>query len=131
MMLKRLLSFFSVAISIGLMIPPWGVAMIFAPGPNDYVTSYYSYFSLMPLGYGNWFPLLTALLSLAVLALLLAGFWKYTKKATVTCLSAAAVASAVSWLLFHSISPAGIVILLLHITALLLELLPSPEKPLK
>ena len=127
-MLRKLLSFFIVAISIALMIPPWGVAMIFAPGPNDYTTSYYSYFSLMPLGNGNWFPILTALLSLAALILLLAGFWKHTKKPVVTCLSIAVSASVMSWLLFHSISSTSIAIALLHVAALLLELFPSQKK---
>lgn len=85
-------------------------------------------FQPMPLGYGNWFPILTALLSLVALILLLAGFWKHTKKPVVTCLSIAVSASVMSWLLFHSISSTSIAIALLHVAALLLELFPSQEK---
>lgn len=60
-------------IAIILMATPFGVAMTFAPSPTKRVTRYFSYFSMMPFGYGNWFPAITAFLSIAVLLLLFVG----------------------------------------------------------
>jgi hypothetical protein len=48
---------------------PYGVVLIFASGPNERVTETFSYFSMTPFGYANFFPLLTGILTIAVIAL--------------------------------------------------------------
>lgn len=50
---------------------PYSAVLIFAPGPNERITKTFSYFSLDPFGYANFFPLPTALLTVAVTALCL------------------------------------------------------------
>lgn len=52
-----------------LMTLPMGIAMVFATGPTERLTSYYSFYHPMVFGYGNWFPLLAAVFSLITLAL--------------------------------------------------------------
>lgn len=72
-------------IAIILMATPFGVAMTFSPSPTKRVTRYYSYFNMMPFGYGNWFPAITAFLSIAVFLLLLVGIKKAnTRKAVLS-----------------------------------------------
>ena len=44
---------------------PWGAVLIFAPGPGETVRETFSYFSLTPFGYANFFPLLTAVLTVS------------------------------------------------------------------
>jgi transcriptional regulator with XRE-family HTH domain len=48
---------------------PVGAVMVFASGPNERITEVYSYFSLLPLGYANFTPMLTGALTVAVLLL--------------------------------------------------------------
>lgn len=47
---------------------PDSVVMHFANYQGDPYEQFYSYFSLMPLGYGNWGPMLTMALSAVLLA---------------------------------------------------------------
>ena len=50
---------------------PWGVAMTFMgdPAVGDSFTEYVSYFSLLPVGYGNVFPMLTGVITAVLLIL--------------------------------------------------------------
>ena len=44
---------------------PGGVVMTFAPGPGETLQVPASYFDLLPFGYGNFFPLITSVLTAA------------------------------------------------------------------
>ncbi|GEM_PF-97327 len=46
---------------------PYGVVLIFASGPSERITETFSYFSLTPFGYANFFPLPTGILTIAVI----------------------------------------------------------------
>ena len=51
--------------AIVLMLTPWGAVMRFSGGPDDlWVRETYSYFSMLVLGYGNIYPMLTGLCSI-------------------------------------------------------------------
>ncbi|HWQ74259.1 MAG TPA: helix-turn-helix domain-containing protein [Syntrophomonas sp.] len=50
-------------------ILPYGVVLHFAPGPGETIVKTYSYFSLTPFGYANFFPLLTGILTVAAVLL--------------------------------------------------------------
>lgn len=52
-----------------LEILPVGAVMVFATGPEERITETYSYFSLLALGYANVTPMLTGILTIAVLFL--------------------------------------------------------------
>lgn len=60
------------AAAVALECLPWGVVMYFAQQAADGSISRTarttSYFSALPFGYGNWGPMLTAVLSCALLA---------------------------------------------------------------
>ena len=57
--------------AIVLMFTPWGAVMRFSGGPDDlWVRETYSYFSMLVLGYGNIYPMLTGLCSLFTIGIL-------------------------------------------------------------
>lgn len=118
-MKRKAISVGCIVVSIILMATPYGVAMTFAPGPTERVTKYLSYFSTMPWGYGNWFPLLIALFS--IIALLIA-IRKKPGNAVQICLIVCIVAAVLSWVMFDSISIVGVIITVLHASAFILRL---------
>ncbi len=127
-MIKKMASIICMVIAIVLMGTPFSVAMTFASGPTERITKYFSYFSLAPVGYGNWFPIITALLSIIALLLLLVGIKKTdTKRAVQVCLTICIIASLSSWLVFNSITIVGICVAVFHVIALVLQN-PSPIK---
>ena len=73
-MKQRLKHLILPVITLILEILPYGAVLNFArPSENGeigYFRETYSYFDLMPYGYGNFFPLVTAILTCVVLVLL-------------------------------------------------------------
>jgi len=59
----RRLSLAFMAAALILELLPFGVVMRFADGPEKVVRYTVSYFNLLPFGYGNFFPLITAVLT--------------------------------------------------------------------
>ena len=53
-----------------LEILPYGAVCVFAPSPTETVRETFSYFDPLPFGYANFAPLLTAIVTCAILALL-------------------------------------------------------------
>ena len=117
-MKRRIAALICLLLSLLLMVPPFGVAMRFAPGPDERITELYSYFSGMPLGYGNAFPLLAVLCAAAAAVLVSFRPDGRMRLAALLCTGAAALATAASWLQFGSFTVAGLAILLLQATAL-------------
>ena len=60
-----LFSFAALLLAIVLEALPHGVTMRFAKGPGEYYLETQSYFSLLPMGYGDILPLLIAALTVA------------------------------------------------------------------
>lgn len=58
-------------ITIILQILPCGAVLVFAPSPTERVRETFSYFNLMPFGYANFAPFITALLTCIILLLAL------------------------------------------------------------
>lgn len=104
------------------MLHPNGVPMIFALSPTEKVTNYYSYFSPIPFGYGNWLPLITAILSIFTIVLLCISFKKRMKMAIEICLGIAIGASLLSWMVFGTYSVIGLIVLVLHILVFIMQL---------
>lgn len=52
-------------VALILEILPIGAVMVFATGPSEHFTEVYSYFSLLPLGYANFTPMLTGIMTIA------------------------------------------------------------------
>ena len=75
-MKKRFLYLLLPIITLILEILPYGAVCVFASSPTDVVINTYSYFSMVPFGYANFSPLLTAFLTCTVLVLLTVYFIK-------------------------------------------------------
>lgn len=56
-------------VTLFLEMLPYGAVLIFASAPTDSVRKTFSYFSLIPFGYANFAPLLTAILTCVILVL--------------------------------------------------------------
>lgn len=61
----------SLGVALVLELIPYGAVLIFASGPEKMIRETYSYFSLIPFGYANFFPLSTALMTLLISIVLL------------------------------------------------------------
>ena len=57
------------ALTIVLELLPLGAVCIFATSPTERVRETFSYFSLIPFGYANFAPLITAILTVVILLL--------------------------------------------------------------
>jgi len=141
-MIKRVLAVCCMALSIVLMALPYGVAISYwYSGPPDFetVTSYYSYFSMMPVGAsGNIFPLTTVVISLMILVRLLISLGSYISKKvkkddigkpTFVLLIICVLTSVLSWSLFNAISIIGVIIMLLHVATYILLIMILRIKP--
>lgn len=57
------LSLGTLLLALALEAAPYGVVLLFAPGPGERVRRSFSYFSLTPVGYGDFLPLLAGALT--------------------------------------------------------------------
>lgn len=64
--LSGIISLIALTATLILEMLPSGAVLIFASGPDERIKQTFSYFSLTPFGYANFFPLLTALLTAVV-----------------------------------------------------------------
>ncbi len=71
-MKKRALYLLPVLVTLILALLPFGAVCNFADGESGVIRKTYSYFSLVPYGYANFAPFLTALATLALTVLLTA-----------------------------------------------------------
>lgn len=78
-MKKKLTAVLLPVTAIVLELLPYGAVLNFAPGPGETLRKTYSYFSLMPYGYANFGPLLTALLTCVILLLTVVLLFKDSK----------------------------------------------------
>lgn len=74
----------------------------------------YPYFSPMPFGYGNWFPSLATILTILAIALLVLSFWKAFPTVIAIVTLGAIACTGCSWLLFESITPVSVAIMILQ-----------------
>ena len=67
---KRLFYLILPVLTLILEALPFGVVCVFAAGPDQVYRETFSYFDLLPFGYANFAPLITAVLTCAAFALL-------------------------------------------------------------
>ena len=65
---KTIVAFLTAWIAFGFELLPWGAVLQFGQPDGDPIRKTYSYFSLTPYGYANFFPFLTAILTCLLLA---------------------------------------------------------------
>lgn len=120
--------------ALSMMVFPFDVAMEFSAGPEETTLQVFPYFSLTPWGYGNWFPLLAGVLTLAVVVMVfLPPRWKLDKAMAIV-LGLSMVCTPLSWLLFNTFADGSVIILLFQTAALLFFLVPgkkpkAPQEP--
>lgn len=127
-MIKKALCLCLLLIAFPLMAMPRGVSMTFSAGPENTTTSLYSYFNPMPVGYGNYFPLLCVVMTLVCVALVVYGLKKNTRKATTTCFIVLLGCTPLSWLLFNSFTVLSALIAGMHSLAFILHLSDKPAE---
>jgi len=115
---KKIISVCLMAASIGLMALPYGVRMDWGLSSGATLTTYESYFSGLPLGYANWFPIITVGLSIAAILLILVG----RRSGVLVCLSICLFASLGSWFVFNASSVIGAIIFVLHAAVLVIQI---------
>jgi hypothetical protein len=128
--MKKIISICCIGVAVVLMSLPYGVHMRFVsnPGPPmEFTDFHYSYFSGMPIGYANWFPIITVLLSIAIMIIFIVRALKHEKvyymgKPLMICLTICVIASLFSWLIFNTISLIGVVVFILHLITLALQI---------
>jgi len=124
--MKRFLSICCALGALALMALPFGITMDFAPDPElpmELETFQSSYLSLMPIEYLNWMPIITAILTLAILVLLVAGKKKDKKIPICICLVTCIAASFISWSVFSTLTIIGAVVFALHFALLAIQIL--------
>ncbi len=95
---------------------PYGVRMRWmAPEPEEYRITWHAYFSMMPFGYGDIFPLVTSVLTVLLILSILLYLWIGEFESGVkglSCLASAAslIALGMQVFLLGYISPIGIAI---------------------
>ena len=116
--MKITISMICIVLSIVLMALPYGVAMHWGISPTEVDTTYVSYFSPLPAGYADWFPLSTAILSiLSLLLLCIAIIRRHVIFIVRILLILCMVLSVLSWLIFHTFTWTGLSITVLHLAA--------------
>lgn len=105
-----------ILLSLVLMALPCGVSMAFGIDAENRLIRQFSYFSLTPAGYGNWFPLLSVLFTLLALLFLL--LRRDYKQMSPVCLALAVASQALSWLLFGSLTLVSAVSVVLQLSIL-------------
>lgn len=84
-------------VSLVLELLPLGAVLIFAPAPKERVISTYSYFDLNLVGYANFSPMLTGILTVAVVILGITALCRYDKAKI--CKKAAFICGVISFVL--------------------------------
>ncbi len=98
-MKKAVLLINSILIII-LELLPYGAVMRFATAPGEILVELYPYFSLLPFGYANFGPLLTALLSVVLLAFTLVFVFVGKARKGITVISVIAFITSLMPLMF-------------------------------
>ena len=70
-------------IALVLEVLPIGVVMVFATSPTKQTIEVYSYFSLLPVGYANFTPLLTGILTILIILLGVIALFRFDKAASI------------------------------------------------
>ena len=106
----------SAALAACLIIMALPIGVKTAPSPSP--MGNFSYFSSQPLAFGNFCPMVTAVLTILSLAAAVfapkADAKKYALPMLIICINL----SLISWFMFSSLTLAGVMVAVLHMTAM-------------
>ncbi len=130
----KIISLITLLSILVLEVLPYGVALNFAT-PDEKIRETFSYFSLTPFGYANFFPLLTGLLTIFITLLSLIDLLKkvsrpWLKKTILIGISIALILSVLPGLVFGSeyMTPVSFVISSLFLFLLALQVFISKKE---
>lgn len=70
-------------VALVLEMLPIGAVMVFATSPTERTIEVYSYFSMLPVGYANFTPLLTGILTILIILLGVIALFRFDKAASI------------------------------------------------
>ena len=70
-------------VALVLEMLPIGAVMVFATSPTERTIEVYSYFSMLPVGYANFAPLLTGILTILIILLDVIALFRFDKAASI------------------------------------------------
>lgn len=125
---SRILSLTALVVALIAEILPNGAVLLFASGPDERIRQTFSYFSLIPFGYANFFPFLTAILTVvvtlvSVIILLKKGKVIRLQKMTLFCTATALFFSIMPLLVFGTpfVTVLGVVITVMLLLSLVYQ----------
>ena len=123
-MLKKIFSIILPLLIILLSLLPQGVIIIFKPSPEKTIKKTYAYFDLLPVGYGNFGPFFTAILSCILLVLCFIYFFRQSKHLSKVIFIISIISLITSMLplafMFKSVSIIGIFISMIIVIEIIL-----------
>lgn len=78
-MKKKIILSLSIVLTLILELLPYGAVLNFGNPDGEPWRKTYSYFSLLPFGYANFGPLITAILTCILIILIIMGWFKYSR----------------------------------------------------
>jgi len=118
------------AATLILEVLPYGAVLIFSSGPEKRIKETFSYFSLIPFGYANFFPFLTAILTVLVTVLSVVAIIKKLRAARLQnaafiCTIIALICSITPFLMFGTayMSVVGVAITILLLASVIFQAL--------
>ena len=112
---KKIIACLCILLSVLIMLMPVCVKMSFS---GEKAVSYYSYFSMIPAGYGNYMPLLTGCISICALIASVLNLRNNTSKQTMVLLIICINLNLFSWFIFSTFTVAALIVFLLDIVAM-------------
>ena len=117
---KKIIACLCILASVVIMAMPVSVKMTFSSGAEaaQKTVEGFSYFSMIPAGYGNYMPLLTGCISICALIASVLNLKNNASKQTMILLIICINLNLFSWFIFSSFTIAALIIFLLDIVAM-------------
>ncbi len=114
---KKIIACLCILASVIIMAMPVSLKMTFSSGveTGQKAVESFSYFSMIPAGYGNYMPLLTGCLSLCALISAVLNLKKNTSKQTMFILIACINLNLLSWFIFSAFTVPALIVFILEI----------------
>lgn len=112
---KKIIACLCILLSVLVMLMPLGIKINFS---SNETASYYSFFSMIPAGYGNYMPLLTGCISICALIASVLNLRNNASKQTMFLLIICINLNLFSWFIFSTFTVAALIVFLLDIVAM-------------
>lgn len=97
-MKKKIILSLSIVLTLILELLPYGAVLNFGNPDGEPWRKTYSYFSLLPFGYANFGPLITAILTCILIILIIMDWFKYSRGLNIAIMNISGFATVTSLL---------------------------------